>query len=214
LSDSDSFIREVTDEVRQDRMAGLWKRYGPFVLGGIVAVLAVAVGLNWMEERARQQSEAIGGAFLSVQPGDAASAEGLVETVPGTANGIALLRLADAQVQAGDTDAAIASYRAVAGMPDLGRAYADLAALQAARLAAPTLPTDEAIALVDPLVVEDAPYRLLALELRAALLLNAGDTVGAHADLATILRDPAATSGLALRARELLAATGGRAPGL
>ena len=40
MSESDSFIQEVTEEVRQDRMFALWKKWGPYVLAAIV----IAVG--------------------------------------------------------------------------------------------------------------------------------------------------------------------------
>ena len=209
MSDSDSFIREVTEEVRQDRMIRYWKRYGPYVLGAIVLIVATAAGWAWMEDQARQQARETGGAFLSAEPGDLDAATRLVETVEGPATVIAQLRRAASLAAAGQTDAAIGAYRTVAGQSAATRAYADHAALQAARLEAPTLPTEDALVLVDPLVAPDAPYRLLALELRAALLLNAGRVEDAHADLNAILSAPTRTAALDGRAQALLAATGG-----
>jgi hypothetical protein len=39
LSESDSFIQEVSEEVRQDRMFALWKKWGPYVLAGTATEL-------------------------------------------------------------------------------------------------------------------------------------------------------------------------------
>jgi hypothetical protein len=34
VSETDSFIQEVTEEVRHDRMFRLWKKYGPYAVAG------------------------------------------------------------------------------------------------------------------------------------------------------------------------------------
>ena len=47
VSHTDSFIEEVTEEVRQDRMFGLWKRYGPYVLAGVFVVVAGSAAWQW-----------------------------------------------------------------------------------------------------------------------------------------------------------------------
>ena len=42
VSDSDSFISEVSEEVRRDRMFALWRKYGPFLIGAIALIVAAA----------------------------------------------------------------------------------------------------------------------------------------------------------------------------
>ena len=59
---------------------------------------------------------------------------------------------------------------------------------------------------------EGAPYRLMALELRAAIRLNSGDIEAAHADLNAIIADPQATRGSSGRAVALLLSSGGELP--
>ncbi|MEO1600941.1 MAG: hypothetical protein AAFU49_10805 [Pseudomonadota bacterium] len=207
MSETDSFIREVSEEVQQDRMFALWKRYGPYVIGGITAIVAASAALNWLAWQEREAAAARGGAFLSAEP----TVEGrsaLVEALEGPAVPVAQLQLAAIQADNGETDAAIETYRQVAATPGLKRAYSDLAALHAARLEAPTLAPDAAEALLAPMLEENAPYRLLALELRAVLRLNANNQDAARADLETILADPGLTRGLNARAQQLLAILG------
>lgn len=212
MSETDSFIQEVTDEVRQDRMFRLWKKYGPYAIAGVVAVVAVSAGLNWMKHREVQKARETGGAFLATDIASVDDQETLLGSVDGPAAVVARLRLAAAKATAGDVEGAVAMYREVAGGPGLDPAYADLAGLQAVRVGAATMDPAEAIAELEPLTAEGAPYRLMALELRAAIRLNSGDVEGAHADLNAIILDPAATRASSERAVALLLSSGGKPP--
>ncbi|MGF1446285.1 MAG: hypothetical protein ACFBRM_08790 [Pikeienuella sp.] len=210
MSDQDSFIREVTEEVRADRMFRLWKRYGPFVIGGIVAIVGAAAIWAWLEARAAEAARERGGAFLRAEPG-VAGAEAVLAELDGPSTTVARLALARAQSEAGEREAALETYRSIAEDARLPRSYADLAALEAARIAAPGLPLAEAEGALAGITAEGAPYRALALELRAALRLNAGDRSGAVADLRAILETPGLTRSLNIRARQMLAVLGAEA---
>ncbi len=212
MSETDSFIQEVTEEVRQDRMFRLWKKYGPYGVAGVVAVVAVSAGLNWMKHREIQQARETGGAFLASDIASVEDQQILIGSVEGPAALIARLRLAAATAGAGDTQAAAALYREVADEAGLDRAYADLARLQAVRVGVATMDPAQAVAELDALTVEGAPYRLLALELRAMVRLNSGDAEAAHADLAAIIGDGQATRELSQRAVALLLSSGGELP--
>jgi hypothetical protein len=209
LSETDSFIQEVTEEVRQDRMFRLWKKYGPYGVAAIVAVVAVSAGLSWMKQREIQQARVTGGAFLATDIMSVEDQEILIDSIEGPATMIARLRLAAAMAETGEIDAAAALYREVADEAGADLAYGDLARLQAVRISAASMDAAQAVAELEPLTVEGAPYRVLALELRAVVRLNAGDTDAAHADLNAILADPAATRASVERALALLLSSGG-----
>ncbi len=209
MSETDSFIQEVTEEVRRDRMFRLWKKYGPYAVAGVIAVVVVSAGLNWMKHREIQQARETGGAFLASDIASVEDQEILVGSVEGPAAVIARLRLAAATAEAGDVQAAATLYREVAGEAGLDPAYADLARLQAVRVGVATMDPAQAVAELDALTVEGAPYRLLALELRAMVRLNSGDAEAAHADLNTIISDPKATRQSSERAGALLLSSGG-----
>jgi hypothetical protein len=212
VSETDSFIQEVTEEVRQDRMFRLWKKYGPYAVAGIVGVVAIAAGLNWMKHREIEKARETGGAFLAADIASLDDQETLIGGVDGPAVVIARLRLAAARASAGETEAAVALYREIAGEAGLDPAYADLARLQAVRVGAAAMDSAEAIAELEPLIGEGAPYRIMALELRATIRLNSGDREGAHADLNAIILDPAATRASSERAVALLLSSGGGLP--
>jgi hypothetical protein len=209
LSETDSFIQEVTEEVRHDRMFRLWKKYGPYGVAGVVGVVAITAGLNWMKHRDIEMARDTGGAFLAADIASVGDQEVLIGSVDGPAAVIARLRLAAAKAAAGDADGAAALYREIGDEAGLDPAYADLARLQAVRVGAATMDPAAAVAELEALTAESAPYRLLALELRATLLLNSGDTEAAHADLVAIISDPRATRELSERAVALLVSSGG-----
>jgi hypothetical protein len=126
---------------------------------------------------------------------------------------IARLRLAAAKAVAGNTADAAALYREIADEPGIDPAYGDLARLQAVRISAASMDAAQAVAELDPLTAEGAPYQVLALELRAMVRLNAGDVDAAHADLNAIITNPAATRASSERALALLLSSGGELPG-
>lgn len=203
MSESDSFIREVTEEVRQDRLFKWWKRYAPFVIGGIALIVATSAAWNWYRYQERQAAQERGAAFLAVDPLSTEDAEKLLASTDGTAAAIAELRLAATLAQTGEGAAAAERYRAVAGRQGLKRAYTDLALLQALRIEAETRPASDVIADLGALTGEDGPYRLLALELRAVLKINSGDTKGAAGDIDAALSSDGLTGALAARLRGL-----------
>lgn len=203
MSESDSFIREVSEEVRQDQMFKLWKKWGPFVIAGVVLIVGAAAAWSWMQSQEQAAAEARGSALLAADPTVPAETSALVDTMEGPSRLLAEFGAAAALAEAGEADAAGARYVELAGRAGLAPEYADLARLQAVRLGAGDP------AMLDGLADGSGPYQLLALELRAARRVEAGDAAAAHADLNTILNDEGATNGLRQRALVLLLASGG-----
>ncbi|MEM7177395.1 MAG: hypothetical protein AAGD47_00560 [Pseudomonadota bacterium] len=206
MSDSDSFFREVTEEVERDRMNRRLKKYGPYLAGVILLVVAAAAAWNWKKDQDRLAAEDRGLLLLSADP-DAA-----VESAEVLSTGAAMLaemRAADAAAASGNMADAVAKYDKVARTPGAEPVYADLAALRGLRLRAPSEPPEAIIALLTPLAETGRPYRLLALELRAALLMNAGKIEEAQDDMRAILDDPARTGNLDARIQQLFLSSGG-----
>ena len=126
MSDRDSFIDEVSEEVRRDRMFALWKRFGPFVIGGIVLIVAAAAVYTWLEDRRAVDAQKAGGALIAASLGGAAETAEAMEVFAngadaGGAATLARLRAAGAHVLAGDRDAAIAAFEQVSLAADTRR---------------------------------------------------------------------------------------------
>ena len=208
MSESDSFIQEVSEEIRQDRMFRLWKRYGPFVIGAIVAIVAAAAVWNWLEHRAVLEARETGGAFLAAELASLEEQEALVEAVEDEAQLVAEFRLATSLVMNDAPERAAEVYRRVAGRDGLTAAYRHLALLNAVKLAAGTAEPSALIGDLAPLVEPGAPYRPMALELRGVLHLQAGEIAAAREDLQAAMAAPNATAETRSRVNELLSALG------
>ena len=212
MSESDSFIREVTEEVRQDQMLAYWKKWGVWIISGVVLVVGAAAGWSWMQAQNAAQAEARGAAFIAADPERLEDMTALPGTIDGPAALIAELQAAGALAGEGKWVEAAERYDAVAGREGVTPEYRDLALLQAVRVRVAGGQSEGAIEALAPLAEPGAPYRLLAMELRAAVRLQAGDTEGAYADLNDIIADPTATADLRRRAAAMITATGGEAP--
>lgn len=209
MSDSDSFINEVSDELRRDRLFAVMRRWG--WLAGLV-VLGLVGGAAWLEyNRAQEQAtaEAFGDALLAALdlPDPEARVTALSEIdLPAPEARIILALLAAGEVAQGGAEAsdAAAQLRAAAEAPDLPRRYRDLALLKAEMLA-PSEP-DTARLILGTLAEPGAPYAALAEEQLALLALRTGDTEAALELLRGLERSAAATPGLQERASQLIVA--------
>ncbi|MEM7057758.1 MAG: hypothetical protein AAF557_09250 [Pseudomonadota bacterium] len=210
MSETDSFIQEVSEEVRQDQMFALWKKWAPAIIGGITVIVGGAAWWSWSTAEKQADAEARGGQLIAAEPGQVDQFTALPDQIDGPAKLLAELTAAAALAEDGQTDAAVERYVAIADRADIAPEYRDIARLQAVRLGGVSDPA----AALDDMIDGNSPYRLLALEQRAAMRLGAGDVDGAHADLNTILGDPMITGALRQRALAVLTATGGEIPGI
>ncbi len=65
MSDTDSFIDEVTEEVRRDRLFALMRRYGWIAVLLVVLIVGAAAWNEYRKGQARASAEALGDALLS-----------------------------------------------------------------------------------------------------------------------------------------------------
>lgn len=209
MDQTDSFIEEVTEEVRRDRLFALFRKYGWI---GVVAILALVGGsayVEWQKATARAEAERFGDAMLAaVQAENPAEAMAEVQAV-GVQTGVAKLMSAAVAVQDGKPDAALVDLEAIAADATLPASLRDLARLKALVIAGDKMDPAARTAALDELSRPGAPYRLLALEQVALDKLASGDKDGAIAQAREILAADGVTSGLKQRASEVIVALGG-----
>lgn len=213
VSDSDSFIQEVSEEVRRDRMFRLWKRYAPAVLAGVVALVGATAFSAWRDHARTRAAQETGARLIAAgEAADPARAFlDLADAAEGGAATLARLRAAAEMAAAGDAAGAAQLYARIAEASDTDPAFAAFAAWRAAVLAAPQAGAAATVAALTPLTAEGGPFRLLALEARAAAHLAQGDRAAARADLDAVAADPQATETLRARVREVLTTLGAEA---
>ena len=209
MSNTDSFIDEVTEEVRRDRLFALFRRWGWLAVLIVIGIVATAAWFEYSRAQERAKAQAFGDALLVALDGSDAGARVAALSVIATDNPeaqILLALLAAAETAPGAADAAdvAAGLRAAAEAANLPRRYRDLAVLKA-ELLAPSEPT-AARMIFDVLSAPGAPYAMLAEEQLALLDLRGGDTAAAVERLQLIARNAAATPGLQERAAQLIVA--------
>lgn len=212
---NDSFIDEVTQDLRRDRLFMAMRRYGWIVLLLILALVASAGWREYSRNRATAQARAFGDALLTAADApDAPAALGQVATggVPGRA-GLAALMQADAQLAAGDRAGAAATLDKVGGDAAVPAAIRDLARLKALALQDAAADPAKRDAILSELSAPGAPYRLLALEQKAVALVEAGRTDDAVALIRQIQQEQGLSQNLAGRLSQMLEILGtGAAP--
>lgn len=217
---TDLLIKEVDEELRQEQLETLWKRYGSLMIGAAVAVvLAVAGTQGWTTWQANQRQES-GAKFteasqLLQQGATDKAAEALTKlTAEGTAGYrvLAELQLGDVKQQAGDLAGAAAIYEKVAA-GNADAVYRDLATLKAAYLKLDIGDAAQVEKMVERLAVESSAWRHSAREVQALAALKRGESDKAAELFRKIADDPASPQGVRARAAEMLAAVGTRAKG-
>jgi len=167
VSDNDSFIQEVTEEVRRDRLFRLMRRYGWIAILAILLLVGGAAWNEWRKSQARETAQAFGDSMLAAmsQPDREARASALAEIDAPNPEAAAILGLLTAAETAGrNTEAAATRLLEIADRPETGPVYRRIAILKAVTLPGSGLDADTRRQRLEGLVTEGGIVRLLAEE--------------------------------------------------
>ncbi|MEM9048869.1 MAG: tetratricopeptide repeat protein [Pseudomonadota bacterium] len=211
MSQTDSFVDEVSEELRRDRLFKLARRWGPLVLLVLIAIVGFSAWNEWrsaQDEAARQAAgDAIRTALSAADPAARVVALEALDTESFVARLPLRLALAGAYAGAGDQDAAETVLQGIIEDAAIDAIYRDMARLRLLSLR-PDMPAAERLAVIEPVVRPEGAFGPLGLEQRAVARIELGDLAGARDDLVTVLADPTATQDLRFRAQALLVAIG------
>lgn len=218
---TDLLIREVDDDLRQENLQKLWKKYGGLLIGGAVAIVAGVAALQgwqvYQKDQTQAASQRFAAAIMQLDKGEKAKGVEALQSLVVEGNAgyrlLSEMKLAQMKVEDGDNVAAIGLYEKVAGDSGVDGVYRDLASLKAAYLKLSAGQVDGLEARMAPLSAESNPWRHSAREILALVALKAGDTAKAQDWLRKVADDVAAPSAIRGRAAELLAALGNGAKG-
>lgn len=212
MSETDSFVEEVSEEVRRDRLYGYFRKYAWVAGLAVFGIVGGAAYFEYTQATDRAAAEDRGDALLAALSGAPADRGAALSAIPtDDEGGAALLVLAEAGAlfEEGDGDAAFEALKTAADGSGAADVYTDLMRLKAAMYRPDDAWSAEAIELM---ATPGRPYRLLALELRAFSKMDAGDEDAALADLTSILEDPELTLTLRSRVEDMVVALGGELP--
>lgn len=214
MSNQDSFIDEVTEEVRRDKLYKTFRKYG--WIGALLVILIVggAAFNEYRKAQAASEAQAAGDAILAAleisDPLERVTALAELEA-SGSAEKQAILALmrADSALQSDDRSTAMALFTKLADDSALPTSYRDLATMKLVLAAGSDMSADEKIGRLNSMALGGGAFRLLATEQLALAEIERGDSDAALAHLRTIIEDATVSQGLRRRASQLIVALGG-----
>jgi hypothetical protein len=212
----DSLLREIDDDLRHEKYAKLWKKYGNYVIAfAMLLVVGVAGYQGWrswdLKTRTEQSDRFLAALDLRADGDLEAARKALADLAGDAGKGYATLaRFQEAAVleSLGDRKGAIAAYGTLSTGGSVPESFRQMAIVLGALL---ELDTADPAALSDrvaPLTAAGNPWRFTALEITALLAVRASD-VGKAREIFTQLSGDAQTPpGIRSRASEMLAILG------
>lgn len=177
---SDNFLREIDEEVRRDKAADLWKKYGNLVIAVLALVVAAVGGWRFwqsQQERAAQAvSDRLETALKASRESRGEEAEKtLAELTTGTGEGyrlVARFRLAAEAARREPADGAKA-FDALANDAAVEQVFRDLARIRSSLLKVDVAPYAEIRAALEPLASNTGVWRHTAREVLGVAALKA-----------------------------------------
>ena len=213
MSQSDSFIDEVTEEVRRDKLFANFRKYGWVAAIAVLVIVGGAAYYEYSRAQETAQAEAFGDALLTAleqgEPAERAAALDAIEAE--TPDGRVLLALTRSSelAKAGDTEGAIDALQAVADSSDIPVTYRSLAKFRLLALQGETLSPAERRAGYEELAGPGAPLRLMALEQIAVTHVEEGNRDEALEQLVALQDEDGLTPDLLRRISQLIVVLGG-----
>ena len=219
MSDTDSFIEEVSEEVRRDRMFDLFRRFGWIAVAAVLLLVGGAAWNEWSRSKQQTQAEALGDAVVSaLQLEDAAQrAVALQDIQSQTADGQAIVQLLSAAELAADNRAsdALTQLAAVRDNDEVQSIYRQIAAFKFLLLPISGSSIEDRQSGLEALISSGSALRVLAEEQLALLDIELGNEADAVVRLQRLLEDSEITPGVRRRVTQLITSLGttpGEAP--
>jgi hypothetical protein len=211
VSNPDSFIDEVTEEVRRDRLFATFRKYGWI---GALVVLGVVGGTaynEWSKAREEARAQSFGDSLMdALDLGTPTDRRDALKAIPADKAQDAILQLilaSDPSENRAQTLDALAALEADSTQP---QNYRDLATLRRVIVAGKDLSVADRRTALDPIAAPGRPFRPLALEQLAYLLVEEGKTDEAITALTALTTEQEAPAGLRRRAQQVIVALGGK----
>lgn len=206
---SEAFMREVDDAVRQDQLLTFWERYGRWLIGLLIAGLALFGAWLYWQHHSRTTSEAVSEDMAKLLDSAAsgtpdakalAALEGASQ--PGFAASAQLVK-AGVATRKGDSKGAIAVYKAMADDTKLAAPYRELALVRQTALEFDALSPQQVVDRLKPLAVEGGPWFGSAGEMVAIAYMKMRKPDLAGPVFAAMAKDVTVPQSIRSRARQM-----------
>jgi hypothetical protein len=213
---SETFLREVDENLRRDQLRDFFKRYGNWLIAAIILFLVLSGGFIWWKqhqvERSAAQVEQLAQTFKDIGAGSTAQVpQQLDDLSKSGSKGVSVTaRFARAalDIQQNDPKSATNIYRSIAQDGSVPDALRDAALIRQTTLKFDQLPPTEVIARLAPLAKPGEPWFGSAGEMSALAMIKQGRKQEAGQMLVAISKDNSVPDSLRGRAGQLAASLG------
>lgn len=210
------FIDEVNEELKQERAAAFWKKYGRFIIIAVVGVLVAVGGHQYWRSSQKKAAEQASVDFAQAsqllaagKTKDSLAAFQAIAAKKGGYAWLARLQAAAIMAKSGDRKGAVAAYRSLAQDTGADPVFKDVATVLWGLTGLGIEKPDTMIAALAPLRAENQRWRFTAREITALYEIRADRKAKALALFKALAADKAAPAALRVRANEMIAALSG-----
>ncbi len=214
MSNPESFISEVSEELRRDRLYALFRKWAWLPALLVILVVATAGWREWSISQHQARAQAFGDALLALaaieDPVERSAAFVDLYASDTEADAKALARIYEAGIlqEEGQTEPAIERLQEVTADPAVSPVYLDLALLKSLQFGQDHLDAGAVGEALDQLTIAGRPFRLLAQEIEAMHHFDAGRRMEAIMLMESMLSDAEITPEQTGRLRLFLASIG------
>jgi hypothetical protein len=213
---NESFLREVDENLRRDRLRDFGKRYGGWLVTAVALFLIASGGFIWWQqhkvERSQQHVEQLAEIFKNIgagAPGDAPKQlDQLSDSSSKGVRATAMFTRAALAVQQNDLKLATAKYREIAADGSLPQPYRDAALLRQTALEFDSLQPQEVISRLQPLAKPGTPWFGTAGEMTALALIKQGQPAQAAQLFAALAKDNSVPDAIRARSVQIASSLG------
>jgi len=212
----ETFLREVDENLRRDELQGLAKRYGGWLIGGLLMFLAGIGGWLYWQDRQRsesaEQSEILAQTYSDVGAGKMSTVPPRLDTLASDGGDVvratALFARAAVAIEQNDRKLAVSKFRELADDTSLAQPHRDLALLRGTALEFDSIKPEEVIARMQPLAKPGLPWFGSAGELTALAYIKQGKKLEAGRLFAAIAADKQVPDSIRARAVQVAGTLG------
>lgn len=214
--DDDAFLREVDEELRRDQLNSIFARYGWWIIGGALFLLAAVGGGIWWNHRqdvkAGEQSAKLVQAIEQLEANNARGASATIDELASSDRAAyrysALFLRANAQIQTNAIPAAIATLGSIAADENAPQPYRDAALIRQTQLEYDQLQPAQVVQRLQGYAQAGNPWLGTTGEMVAVALIRQQRLPQAAQILSAMARDPSVPESIKSRAIQMASALG------
>jgi hypothetical protein len=193
----ETFLREVDENLRRDQLQNIARKYGAWIIAGVLLLLAAAGGWIYWQDRQRQaaaqDSEVLAQIYTDIGASRLTNVpqrlDALASHSKGATRASAMLTRAALALEQNERAVATAKFHEIARDGGLPQPYRDLGLIRATTMEFDTIRPEQVVSRLEPLTKPGNPWFGSAGELTAMALVKQGKKLEAGRLFAAIAAD-------------------------